>query len=386
MDLGLHTTLDDVNSKLDPEVIALAARITPQEATEFGRVWDLFTTRPTPFITDEFEILVRGYTQPQVRVTASGAAADWDTTNDITALPVNSSDISRITVGDVLRVGTEIVVVKSVNRAGNTIDVYERGAGESAAAAHGTSEITALIVGNAHVEGTANAEAMAEQTDKFTNYMQLVEEEVDLSYADSEQARKTGMTRDTLKMEAMQRVMRDLARTSIHGVSRAPAAGFAGMTRGLLQWLNLSQGISTNVGGAFTEATLKTLLNDVRKAGGSPNAIVMSVNKKTTFNTFTSADATRQDVNDRSAGRIVERYLADGLGAIPVIVDLDFPDDMVAVVDSRKLVKGWKKGDDLRFTPRTDTNPREVKELLHGKFGLGVENVGQSHGVLTNLS
>jgi len=386
MDLGMHTTLADANSKLDPEVLAISARITPQNASEFGRVWDLFTPRSTPFITDEFEILVRNYTNPQVTVTASGSGADWDSTGDVTALPVASGEIDRITIGDVLKVENEIVVVKAVDRSAFTVDVYERGAGESVAEAHGTGAIVATIVGNAHEEGKVQPEAMAEGTTKFTNYMQLVEESIDLSKADTDQARKTGRTADVLKMEALERVIRDLAQSSIYGVSRAPAAGQPAMTRGLLTWLQLSGGISTNVGGAFTETALKGILNDVRMAGGSPNAIVMSVAKKNAFNAFTSADATRQDVNDKSAGRIIERYLADGLGALPVVVDLDFPDDMVAVVDTRKMVKGWKVNDTLAFVPETNTSSRQNVETLQGKYGLAVENVGQSHGLLTGLT
>ena len=389
-DLGMHTTLDDANSKLDPEVLAISARITPTQAREFGRVWDLFTPRPTPFITDEFEILVRNYTNPVVNDGTSGAGLLWDSASTTDALPISSATIDRITIGDVLKFNDEIVVVKAVDRTGNTIDVYERGAGETSGAQHysgsGGSGSTIKIVGNAHEEGKVQPEAMAEGTTKFTNYMQLVEEVVDLSKADTDQARKTGRTADTLRQEAVERVIRDLARTAIDGVSRAPAAGFPQMTRGLLQWLNLSGGIKTNVAGAFTEATLRTILNDVRVAGGSPSAIVMSVNKKVTFNAFTSADAVNQDVNDRAAGRIVERYLADGLGAIPVVVDLDFPDDTVAVVDTRKMIKGWKENDTLRFVEETNTNSREKKETLQGKFGLAVENVGQSHGLLTGLT
>lgn len=386
MDLGLHTTLKDENSKLDPEVLAIAARITPTQAKEFGRVWDLFRSRSAPFVTDEFEILVRNYTKPNVRVTASSSGSDWDTDSDTSDLPVDSDDIDRITIGDVLKVEDEIVVVKEVDRGANTIDVYERGAGESSASAHGTSEITADIVGNAHEEGKVQPDAMAEGTTKFTNYMQLVEEVVDMSYADTEQARKTGRTGDVLKAEAMERVMRDLARSAIYGVSREPASGQPSMTRGLLQWLGLSGGISTNLGGSFTESSLRNILNDVREEGGSPNAIVMSIANKVEFNSFTSADATRQDVGDRQLGRIVESYLADGLGAIPVVVDIDFPDDTVAVVDSNKLTKGWKKGDSLRYSKHSDTHPRQNKELLHGKFGLAAENVGQSHGLIENIS
>jgi len=48
----------------------------------------------------------------------------------------------------------EIVVVASVDRSGNTIDVYERGAGESTAVAH-TGTITMKVIGNAHEEGSS---------------------------------------------------------------------------------------------------------------------------------------------------------------------------------------------------------------------------------------
>ena len=386
MNLGMHTTLTDANSKLDPEVLAIAEKISPLMANEFGRVWDLFNNRPVPFITDEFEVLVRNYTQPQIIVQASGAGADWDTNNDITALPVDASYIDRITVGDVLMVENEIVVVKAVDRSGNTIDVYERGAGESANVAHGVGAITAKVVGNAHEEGKVDAEAMAEETTKFTNYMQLVEEVIDLSKADTDQARKTGRTADTLREEAIERVMRDLARTAVYGVAVAPASGKPSMTRGLLQWLGLTAGIKTNVAGAFTETALKAILKDVRLAGGTVNFIAMSPNNKTVFNGFSSADSITVDNAVRYTGRVIDAYMADGFGIIPVIVDLDMPNDQVAVGDSRKLVKGWKENDTLKFVKETNTSSRENKETLQGKFGLAVENVGQSFGLLTGLT
>lgn len=386
MDLGMHTTLADSNSKLDPEVIAIASKITPLMANEFGRVWDLFSNRAVPFITDEFEVLVRNYTQPQVIVTASGGGADWDTNNDITGLPVDATYIDRITVGDVLLVQNEIVVVKAVDRTANTIDVYERGAGESANVAHGVGAITAKVVGNAHEEGKVDAEAMAEGTTKFTNYTQLVEEIIDLSKADTDQARKTGRTVDTLREEAIERIMRDLARTAIYGVAVAPASGKPSMTRGLLQWLGLSAGIKTNVAGAFTETALKSILKDVRLAGGTVNFIAMSPNNKTVFNTFSSADSITVDNAQRVTGRVLDAYMADGFGIVPVIVDLDMPNDQIVVGDSRKLEKGWKENDTLRFVKETNTSSRENKETLQGKFALAVINVGQSFGLLTGLT
>lgn len=387
MDLGLHTTLTDTNSILDPEVIAITERITPAMANEFGKVWDLFTTRETPFLTDEYEIYTRNYTAPQVTLgTVGGGATDWNSTSDTTALPILSTTIDRLTIGDILLVDSEIVVVSAVDRSGNTIDVYERGAGDTSGATHLTAAV-AKIIGNAHIEGTANAEAMAEQTGKLTNYCQLFEEVIDLSKADSDQARKTGRTEPTLKAEAMERVMQDLARTAIYGVSRQNTASIPGMTRGLISHLyDVAGALKTSVGGAFTEDALKNELDDVRRAGGTVNAIVLSINNKRIANGFTGSDAVNSNRADRVGGQVLDGYLADGHGVIPFVVDIDFPDDKVAVVNSRFMEKGWKVNDQLSFVPFTNVNPREKKELLSGKAGLAVQGVGRTHGLLYGIS
>lgn len=388
MDLGLHTTLKDSNSILDPEVLAIADRITPLQAREFGRVWDLFQTRPTPFTTDEYTILTRGYTTPSLPLTASGGSADWDTTNDITALPVSSTYIDRITVGDVLLLptGNEVVVVKSIDRTGNTIDLYERGAGDTSGTAQGTSAFTAKIIGNANIEGTVSVEAMAEQTAKLTNYCQIVLESIDLSKEDSDQARKTGRTADTLRQEAMERVMRDLARSAIYGEARVGTASIPAMTRGLLSHLtNVSGALKTNVAGAFTETVLKNALDDVRNAGGTVNAIVLSVANKRIANGFTGSDTITTSRQDNVGGQVLDGYLADGFGVIPFVVDIDMPNDQVALVNTRYMEKGWKENDMLRFVPETNTNSREKKETLQGKFGLAVQGVGTTHALIYGL-
>lgn len=386
MDLGLHTTLDDTNSILDPEVLAIVERITPVQANEFGKVWDLFTTRAQPITTESFEVLTRGYTAPTVTLGTVGSSTDWDSTSDTTALPITSGTIDRITIGDILLVDNEIVVVSAVDRSGNTIDVYERGAGDTTGATH-TSATVATIIGSAHVEGTANAEAMAETTGKVTNYMQLVEETIDLSKADSDQARKNGRTEAILKQEAMERVMQDLARSAIYGTARAATATIPAMTRGLLSFLaDVSGASTTSVGGAFTETVLKNALDSVRSAGGTVNAIVLSVANKRTANGFTGADVVNTNRDSRIGGQILDGYLADGHGIIPFVVDIDMPDSKVALVNSRYMEKGWKANDQLSFTPFTNVNPREKKDLLAGKFGLSVSGIGRTHHLLTNIS
>jgi len=354
MDLGQHTTLTDPDSILDPEVIAIAERITPLMASEFGAVWDLFTLRAAPFETEEFEILTRAYTAPVFAYTA-GAGDGWDSASDTTALAI--TDISNISLGDILLVDDEIVVVSATN--GTTdVDVYERGAGDTVGATHGVTG-NGQIIGNAHIEGTADGRAMAEDTATLTNFLQLVEEIVDLSKADSEQARKTGRTEVDLKAEGLERVMRDLALSAIFGTARVGTASIPSLTRGLLSHLQDTPGVlETAVGGAYTELVLQDLLDDVREAGGGVNAIVMSIANKRIFNDFTGADQVQVDRAVREGGHVLDAYIADGLGRIPAVVDIDFPNDRVAVVNSRFLTKGWKVDDTLSFAPFTNVNPR----------------------------
>lgn len=386
MQIGLHYTYDDVNSRLDPEIIAISKRITPQDAPEFGRVWELFGERQAPLTTDDFEILKRQYTKPDFTVTASGAAADWDNASDTTALPVSASVAAQLTKNDVLLIEDEIVVVSNVDRSGNTIDVYERGAGETTGAAHGTSAVAVQVIGNANIEGTVDVEAMVEETDVYTNYCQLIEEKIDLTKANTDQARKTGQTVETYRDEAMKRVKQKLARTAIKGTAAQGSKTLPGMTRGLLPWLNMADGIKQAVGGAFTQTVLDNLVDSIRLEGGAPKAIVMNVANKRVFNGFTSADQVQQDVKERSTGRVVDAYIADGVGSLPIIVDIDMPSDTVAVVDTTKLTKGWKVSDELKLVEEPPVNSRQMAETIQGKFGLAVENIGQSHGIATGLT
>ena len=159
------------------------------------------------------------------------------------------------------------------------------------------------------------------------------------------------------------------------------------MTRGLLNHMEqLTGAIKTAVTGAFTETSLKNILDDVREAGGTVNGIVMSVAQKRIFNAFTGADQIQVDRGERVGGHVLDAYIADGFGSIPAIVDIDFPDSKVAVVNTRFMSKGWKVNDQLRYAPEKNVNSREKKETLQGKFGLAMEGVGKTHGLLTGLT
>ena len=116
----------------------------------------------------------------------------------------------------------------------------------------------------------------------------------------------------------------------------------------------MSGGIKTAVSGAFTETTLKNILDDVREVGGTVNAIVLSVANKRIANGFTGADVINTSRENNVGGQVLDGYLADGFGVIPFVVDIDMPNDVVAVVNTRYFEKGWKVNDQLRFVPETN--------------------------------
>jgi len=72
------------------------------------------------------------------------AGAWWDATST-NALPVSSVLAGIITNYTVLKVEDELVVVKSVNRTANTIEVFKRGAGETTGAIHADAVVAQIL-------------------------------------------------------------------------------------------------------------------------------------------------------------------------------------------------------------------------------------------------
>ena len=73
-----------------------------------------------------------------------GAGAGWDATAT-TGLAISAALAGIITNYAVLKVGNELVVVKSVNRTANTVDVFKRGAGETTGAIHADTVVAQVL-------------------------------------------------------------------------------------------------------------------------------------------------------------------------------------------------------------------------------------------------
>ncbi len=118
--------------------------------------------------TKEFEIYSRTQTS---RDGAIGTTA-WSATAT-TGLSMAASVVNGLTVGHILNIDGEVVIIKSVDRSSNTIDVLKR-AVSGTAKAHSAGTLFKVIGFAGADQDLANVEAMSETTTVWNNYMQTV--------------------------------------------------------------------------------------------------------------------------------------------------------------------------------------------------------------------
>jgi hypothetical protein len=200
-----------------------------------------------------------------------GAGTDWDTTSATTNLPVATAQITKLKVGDVLQLpagsGAEVVVVSSINVAGQTISVSKRGWGGTTATAQGASG-TALIIGNAQVDGSDPiAETYTAPTERY-NYVQIFEDSLAVSgkilrskglTLEGERARQRGLK--------LKRMISQLNYAMLNGVREktGDVATFQGLR-------NVASS-TYNVNGALTVAKVYAMVTQMMSAGAFPQGI-----------------------------------------------------------------------------------------------------------------
>lgn len=204
-----------------------------------------------------------------ISLTASGAGADWDTNNDITALPVAAAQLAKIRVRDILKLATgEEVVVKVIN-AGNTIDLFARGHGSTTAAAQGAAAFTAEIVGHVSEDGSDPEDAFYYAPTERYNRVQIFEDNL----AISGMVMRSRVSRESER--ARQRVIK--LKRLLSQLNRAMWDGYLeeDSTNKIYTMKGLREAASTtyNVNGALTVAHVYGMVEAMINAGGSPSAI-----------------------------------------------------------------------------------------------------------------
>ncbi len=305
---------------------------------------------------------------------------------------MNAAAIGILSVGDLLKVESEYVVVKSVDRAANTIDVVSRGFASTTAASH-ADNVAFTIIGKAiNDTDLKNVEAFAEKTGKYSNFVQTFTEIIEHTFTDEIQARKAFELKPQLMKEAMNRVFRRCATTCILGRKSEGTASSPATTAGILQQLaeggDKRTALRYNATGVSNpETVLKNALISCWNNGGDPTHIYVSPTNKRKFDPLTEQFIRMS----RSEAKIVGTDNATAFSFqgkdLPFVQDEAMPDDRICIVTESKLYKGWRSGDILRGPViEPPQSSRETRASLQGSFFITAMGVGSSHIDLYNVS
>lgn len=392
---GQFNEFSDPVAVNNPVIFAVAKAINLGPWT--GAFYQACAAPSVTIDSKEFEIYNRSETSRDgaIGVAVSGGTA-WDA-DDTTDLPMSENACKALTVGHVLQVGDEVVVVKSVNRTAKTIDVLSRGDAGTTAATH-LDNATYKVIGFAgRDEDLKNVEAVNETTAKYTNYVQTVFEAIDwtkhaelLSKGLSEQEASMMLVR-----EAEIRVAKLLATMAINGRKfKQTSATTRWMSAGLLQQLQDNNGgtrpvLTYNASGDLTEAKLLAALKQVFAAGGSPDTIWVNPTVKDYINTFNMANSSLAISTIKADHTAGGQYISavDFEGAIlKVRVDNDLSSGVAAIVTQANCKKGWLKDDGLKLVDEPTLSSREKRKSIQGSLGFAIEGVGHDHLLITGIT
>ena len=377
---GLFTDLSDANSIADPVVLvaAEAVKLSPF----LGSFWNSMPMFTEPTSNRKFDIYSRSETQRAGTIGAVGWIDGVATTNlDVT------STVGLIK-GLVLQIEAEVVVIEEVTSA-TKIAVTSRGAAGTTGAAHAAAVAYSVIGQAINDNDLKDIGSVSEITNIFENYMQTVAEPIDFTKGgeiDPRQGLSIGMIA-LLQEEAMTRIAKSIYASSIFGLKQQKVGEDPYMTAGLIQQLTRAGGLTSAVGGAFTETALKTALRAVTN-NGMPTDIFVSSANKDIFNTFNGASSSvtvNTDKGDTQAGYYVDTYNYEGM-IMNVKIDLNVPDDSIPIVNINKCQKGWKANDALMYHDETPASSREFRSSFNGSYGIAVADVGYEHTILTGLT
>lgn len=387
MDLGVHWHLDDSLSIIDPRILGIAKQI--ELGAWEGTIWNRLAAPETPVDNYRFEIYDRSNTSLS-GVVGDGNGTGWADGSTTDDLPMTASAVGILTVGDVMKVESEYVVVESVDRSANTIDVVARGAGGTTGAAHVDTTAFTIIGKAINDTDLKNIESFAETTGKYVNYCQTVAETIDMTFTDDIQARKEFEQKPQLIEEAMYRIFQRLAQSCVLSNKQAPskASGIPAMTAGILHQLatdgdgnRTRSPLRYNASGVTDpETLLKNALISCWNQGGKPTHIYLSPANKRKFDALTeqfvrmSRDESRVIGTDNGTA-----YMFQGV-QLPFVQDEAMPSDRICIVNERLLYKGWRVGDMLRGPVQEPQNSsRELRYSLQGSFFVAVKGVGTQH-------
>lgn len=389
---GQVSDFTDTNSLLYPTIAALGKAV--QLPRFKGALYNAMHAPLVPIKTKEFDVFSRSLNS-RAGVIGTAAAGDWGGTTATTALPMTAASVVGLTIGTVIKVDSEVVVVKAVNRSTNAIDVFARGAGGTTAAVHSSAAAFTVIGYAGRDVDLKNVESISESTIKYVNYVQTVFELIDWNKGAT--LARQGLAEDNivplLRTEAAYRLANSLSGMAVNGLKQLGTGSVPYMSAGMLSQLEDTASGTRPVqlynasSVALSETILRGALDQVFLTG-SPDTIVTSLANANKFMTFMGAgkDITiMTDRQDVGAGRWIDHYDYNG-ARLNIMIDADMPNSKIAIVTLADLQVGWLEGDYLTTVTEPTLSSREKRESLQGSLGFMVENVGYDHLEIYNLA
>ena len=381
---GQYGEFTDPVTNGDPVIAAVAKVIEPGPYK--GQFYQAMGAPTVPLDQKIFEVYTRSKTSRNGVI----GATPWDA-DDVTGLSVSAAAAKGLTVGHVIKIGSEVVIVKEVNRTNNTIAVFARGAGGSTAGAHdAATAFTVIGFAGADLD-LKNVESISESTSKYENYMQTFFE-TNNWLKQGELVRKglsEAQAKVVLLKEAELRFAELLSIASIHGLKQKPTDDSDRfMSAGLISQLKDSNSgnrrvFSYNANGPISEVIFKAALKELFDNGGNPTSIWASPTNKGFINNFAGAcnadvNLTDSPNNHTAGGLFINAYNYEGK-IIPIRVDQDMPDDIIPILNMGDCKKGWLKDDGMVLKDEPTQSTREMRKSLQGTTGFLIENVGVNH-------
>lgn len=296
-----------------------------------------------------------------------GAGTDWDDVADTTALPVVTAQISKLRVGDVCKLATggELVVVKSINVAGQAIDVWSRGHGASTATAQGAGTLTAEIVGNIAIDGSdPMTESYQAPTARY-NVVQIFEDALAVSGKVMRSKTSRESERARQRVLKLKRLLKMLNRAMWEGYLEEDSTNAIYSFRGLRE----AAATTYNVGGALTVAHVYGAVEAMINAGGTPSAIHAHPTVIGRIERLMTTYVT-SGTSEFNAKLTVKRISMHGLD-IELHADRDCVNTELWVLDYTRLAYGPQSSDEASgdFQAVTITeNLKQIKEQIAGYY------------------
>lgn len=310
---------------------------------------------------------------------ASGDAADWDTTDDITDLPVVTAQITKLRVGDVLLLpaGDEVVLVKAIDVAAQTIDLYARGHGSTTGTVQGEASLTIMIIGNAQIENGDPIDADFTPQTAGLNYTQIFEDVAQVTGTIRRSKMANGDELDFQVVKKTKELMKSLNYALVEGIKNLDTTNKIGTLGGLREFITNT----SNVAGALTIAKLYTAIISHVDAGLFPSAIHGS---PTTIGDIEQLyqGAVRTKVSDKRGGTEINVVVILGY-EIELHADKHVRDTEALILDYNRVaygpLDGGVKGQSGAFAQYTlwdKLNGKQIATQVLGEYTMRVSNGG----------